>query len=313
MKLKQGALLGALTADAAAMGLHWLYDQNRIREVAGAAPEFRAPNAADYVGPDGGGLGYFAHGGKRPGDYSHYGAQMLAMAGSLARAGGYDAEEYAKSFREWFGYGGAWRGYIDRPTRATLDAMARAEAEQRPLTECGADDAQLPAISKLPPLIARHHGDADLAANVESAVRLTNDRDDSVRWGLAAARMLGAALDAARPEETVEAARGVDRAIDAQIDAALALRNETPEDAARAFALHCQLEVAFPVIAHLIATAESFAAAARANIRAGGDSCGRAILMGAVLGACFANDDARGVPRDWLARIEVPGALAALF
>lgn len=313
MNRKKGALLGALVADAAAMGLHWLYDQARIAEIAGGAPEFRTPNGADFLGPDGRSLGYFAHGGKRPGAPSHYGAQMLAMADSLARTDTYDAEDYARSFQEWFGYGGRWTGYIDRPTRATLDAMARteAEAEGGPFDRCGADDAQLPAVSKLPPLVVRHHGEAGLAAMVESAVRVTNAREDAVDWGLATAAMIGAALDGATPARAAEAARVSDK-IDGQIDAALAMRAAPAEEVARAFALHCQLEVAFPVIVHLIATATGFADAARANIRAGGDSCGRAIPMGAVLGACFSGDEARAIPRDWLARVDVPGSLAAL-
>ncbi|MFN3262278.1 MAG: ADP-ribosylglycohydrolase family protein [Pikeienuella sp.] len=312
MDRKTGALLGALTADAAAMGLHWLYDQRRIEEVAGAAPEFRAPNAADFTGPEGKPLGYFAHGGKRAGEPSHYGAQMLAMATSLARAGAYDAEDYARAFREAFGAGGGWTGYIDRPTRAVLVSMDGA-AEGAPLSACGADDAQLPALSKLPPLLVRHHGEAALPGMVESAVRVTNDRDDAAEWGAAFAAMLAAAIEGAAPADCAAAARGISARIDAQAEAALARRGETPEAVAADFGLHCQLEVAFPVILQMLATAADFASAAQANIRAGGDSCGRAIPLGAILGASFAGDGARGVPAGWLSRVSVPGALAALF
>lgn len=289
------------------MGFHWFCDQERIAALAGKAPEFRSPNRADFT------KGHFAHDGKRPGEPSHYGAQMLALAGSLARSGAYDPADYAASLREWFGHGGRWSGHIDRPTRATLDAMAAAEeAKDAPLTACGADDAQLSAVSKPPPLAARHHGQDGLASMVESAVRITNDRDDAAAWGRAVAAMIGAAIDGAAPEACIDAARGDEAMIDGQIDAALAMREKTPEEVATAFALHCQLEMAFPVVIHLIATAQSFAEAARANIRAGGDSCGRAIPTGAVLGACFAGDEARGVPADWLARVEVPGALLAV-
>lgn len=312
MNRNRAALTGALVADAASLGFHWLYNQERIASLAGAAPEFRAPNAADYLGPDGDGLGYFAHEGKRPGDPSHYGAQMLAMADALGPEG-YNPEEYAARFREWFGYGGQWVGYIDRPTRATLNRMAEAEAEEEPLTTCGADDAQLPAISKLPPLVIRHQGASNLRALVESAVRVTNDRDDAVAWGLAIAAMIEAALKGASPEETVAAARGVTPHIDSQIEAALALRGKSAEEAAQTFALHCQLEAAFPVIIHLVANAGNYRDAIRANIRAGGDSCGRAIPLGAILGACFADDAAKGVPSEWLGRVSVPGALTALF
>ena len=308
----RAALTGALVGDAAAMGFHWLYDQERIAELAGDAPEFRAPNAADYQGPDGG-LGYFAHGGKRAGEPSHYGAQMLAMATAISREGGYSAESYAASFRDWFGYGGRWTGYIDRPTRATLDAMARAEAAEAPITRCGADDAQLPAISKLPALVARHFSDGDLMDKVESAVRLTNDRDDSVAWGRAFAAMLRAAIRGEAREDVVRAAYGDDAGIDRQIDAALDMGDATTAEVATAHALHCQLQVAFPVLVHAIATAASYRDGIRANILAGGDNCGRAIPIGAVLGAVFADDTARGIPGEWRARVDVPGDLAALF
>lgn len=308
----RGAMMGALVADAATMGFHWLYNQERIAELAGEAPEFRTPNAADFQGPDGG-LGYFAHSGKRAGEPSHYGAQMLCMATAIVGAGGYEAEAYAAAFRDWFGYGGRWVGYIDRPTRATLDAMAKAEAAEQPITACGANDAQLPAVSKLPALVARHWADGDLMEKVESAVRLTNDRDDSALWGRAVAAMIRAAITGASPGEAVEAARGLGAQTDAQIDAALAMKGETTAAVATAHALHCQLEVAFPVLVHAIATATDFASATSANILAGGDNCGRAIPIGAVLGACFAGDAARDITAEWISRVDVPGDLAALF
>ncbi len=298
----RAAIMGAAVADAATMGFHWLYDQARIAELAGDAPEFRAPNNADFT------KGYFAHEGKTPGEPSHYGAQMMAMATAMSGRDGYSADAYAAAFRDWFDYGGRWVGYIDRPTRATLLAMAAAAAEEKPTTGCGADDAQLPAISKLPVLVARHHDDPGLAEMVESAVRLTNNRDDSVAWGVAIARMLAAAIQGASPAEAIAAARrdATDQ-ITSQIDAAYEMKAATTAEVATAHALHCQLEVAFPVLCHAILTAQSFEAAIRGNILAGGDNCGRSIPIGAALGACFAGDAARGVPAGWAARLKAPG------
>jgi hypothetical protein len=267
-------------------------------ELAGDAPEFRAPNRADF-----GDKGYFAHEGKMPGAASQYGEQMLTMARSLAQSGAFDADDYASEFRATFGYGGGWVGYIDRPTRATLDALAAAEAAERALTGCGADDAQLPAVSKLPPLVARHHDDVHLAEMVESAVRITNNRDDSVAWGQAVSAMICAAIQGGTPEQAVSAARGANSMIDGQIDTALAMRDKTPSEVATAFALHCQLEVAFPVICHAIATATDYQSAVRANILAGGDNCGRSIPIGAVLGACFTGTD-KGAPTEWVMKTD---------
>ena len=82
-------------------------------------------------------------------------------------------------------------------------------------------------------------------------------------------------------------------------------------EVATAHALHCQLEVAFPVLIHAILTADSFETAVRANILAGGDNCGRSIPIGAVLGACFAGDAARAIPAAWAAKLKAPGDFIA--
>jgi len=41
-------VLGALVADAAAMGFHWLYDQGRIAAVAPKTPEFVGPDPTHF-------------------------------------------------------------------------------------------------------------------------------------------------------------------------------------------------------------------------------------------------------------------------
>lgn len=58
----QAAVLGALVADAASLGLHWLYDAGRLRDLQLDGPlAFRSPNQASYAGV----AAYFAHSGKR--------------------------------------------------------------------------------------------------------------------------------------------------------------------------------------------------------------------------------------------------------
>lgn len=113
-------MLGALVADAATMGLHWVYSQRRIAELVPENPEFHEPDETDYEV----GVGYFAHEGKHAGDFSHYGEQMLVMLHSLSGTEGrYQKAHYQEAFRRHFGYGGAFVGYIDRPTRQTLDRI----------------------------------------------------------------------------------------------------------------------------------------------------------------------------------------------
>ncbi|WP_417565302.1 ADP-ribosylglycohydrolase family protein [Marinobacter sp.] len=365
------ALAGGWVADAASLGLHWLYDSKRILEVGGQSPEFLAPKAEYFVG----GFGYFAHEGKRSGDISHYGAATGVLTQSLLANGGrLDIRDYQRRFRGFFGPGGQWQGYIDNPTRITLnnlDAIERSAIEQAqsatkvPLTDkqkrllvqkvlpytrhlsgqqladpvrkaigltyqeadiqeagvhlaqtidrnllpaSGADDMQLPAISKLPPLVACYHGSDALMEAMETAVRATNHNDDAVAWARCATRLLdqlfsgetlSSALDTATPEapapDNLEKAR-------------MGSRMDGP-GAGDTFGRTCYLHEAMPVIFHILSHARSYTEAVRANIQCGGDSCGRAWIIGPAMAAIHGIGGERGVPLSWLARVTNAAAI----
>lgn len=360
------ALAGGWVADAAALGLHWLYDSERILDVGGEYPEFLPPTAEYFKG---GGFGYFAHDGKRSGDISHYGAATGVLMQSLLRTGGrLDIRDYQRCFRTFFGPGGDWQGYIDNPTRVTLDNLNTIEQQaidqalvtitadltdkqQRVLVQkvlpytrrlsgdqlaepvrkaisltyqepdiqeagvqlaetidrnlspkSGADDLQLPAVSKLPPLVALYGGQADLLEVTEAAVRVTNNNDEAVAWARCSARLLdhlfrggpvSSALDAASLEgpaaETLASARS-----GALLDALAA---------GDVYGRTCYLGEAMPVIFHILAHARSFTEAVRANIQCGGDSCGRAWIIGPAMAAIHGVGGERGIPLSWLARL----------
>ncbi|MCR8914123.1 ADP-ribosylglycohydrolase family protein [Marinobacter panjinensis] len=359
------ALAGGWVADAASLGLHWLYDSPRILEIGGQSPEFLPPNA-DYFN---GGFGYFAHEGKQSGDISHYGAATGVLTDSLlTREGSLDIRDYQRRFRAFFGPGGHWRGYIDNPTRVTLNnlntieqkAIEQAQStttaeltdkqkrvlvqkvlpytrrlsgdqlaepvrraidltyhetevqeagvhiaetiDQHLLPESGADDMQLPAVSKLPPLVACYCGSDKLMEVTEAAVRVTNHNDEAVAWARCAARLLDhifrgepipAALDAATPEapdpESLNKARS-----GSLLDAV---------GTGNTFGRTCYLHEAMPVIFHILSHATSYTEAVRANIHCGGDSCGRAWIIGPVMAAIHGVGGERGIPLSWLARV----------
>ncbi len=371
---KRGAIIGAAVADAASMGFHWLYDQSRILTLAPSNPEFRQPNKADYAGT----AGYFAHAQKNAGDLSQYGEQHTTMLKALAQNNGcYDQSIYETAFVECFGYGGSYSGYIDHPTRDTLNsfiiednnAVARALAipfdgtdtlKRKLMTKIlgnakqfngqtlrkeiekairltddedhlvehamkmleqwesepgyhGADDTQLPALSKLPALVALYAQQEGLHEVVESAVRVTNNNDDAVAYGQASANMIEAAIisgelslavDAAKQEQTGLAAPFVEQALSS-------LDKSTPAVTAE-WGMACQLSIGFPSAIHNIATSHSFTQAIQQNIYAGGDSCGRSILIGAVMGACFGVGTENGIPEQWIHQLSDADTLLTL-
>ena len=360
----RNSILGAFVADAASLGFHWVYSQQRINELAPTNPEFRSPNAQDYDG----GVGYFAHKNKKAGDLSQYGEQMLVMLWSLAENNGrYEKVKYTEQFRRHFGYGGDFVGYIDRPTRQTLDRIYRdehaaieavdaiaydgpAKDQQSMLTKVlaavkqyegqglrdrvewyaaqmpnphnssvyglalvdalaaseeypGAIDEQLPAISKLPPLVACHLHDGNLDALCESAIRVTNNAPRAVEYGQVGRALLKSSLENDSMDSALDAAvkAATDR-IRAPLQQALD-ETDSVRQVSKRFGLHCDLGVGVPSILHNLKTAHSFTDAIRANIYAGGDNCGRATLLGAVAGAQFGRGNELGIPEAWLQQV----------
>lgn len=99
---KLAAILGGLVADAASLGLHWLYDPNQIAEIEKESDiAFRQPNENDYANVS----GFFAHGSKVAGDSSGYGEICLLMLKHLAKHGQFNHMAYQLEFRAFFGPG----------------------------------------------------------------------------------------------------------------------------------------------------------------------------------------------------------------
>ncbi|MBL3558528.1 MULTISPECIES: ADP-ribosylglycohydrolase family protein [Marinobacter] len=359
------ALAGGWVADAASLGLHWLYDSQRIHEVGGQSPEFLPPKA-DYFK---GGFGYFAHEGKQSGDISHYGAATGVLTRSLlASEGQLDVRDYQRRFRAFFGAGGRWQGYIDNPTRVTLNnldsieqnAIIQAQStttgdlsekqkrilvqkvlpytrrlsgdqlaepvrrainltyqeseiqeagvylaetiDQHLLPESGADDMQLPAVSKLPPLVACYSGSDKLIEVTEAAVRVTNHNDEAVGWAKCAARLLDQIFQGNPLSTALEAAKA-EAPERESLNHAQSGSSLDAENAGDTFGRTCYLHEAMPVIFHILNHAGSYTDAVRANIHCGGDSCGRAWIIGPAMAAIYGVGGERGIPLSWLARV----------
>ncbi|KIN71222.1 ADP-ribosylglycohydrolase family protein [Sulfitobacter guttiformis] len=365
-------ILGALVADAAAMGLHWIYDQQRIQDVAPEAPEFFTPDKQNYDGVP----AYFAHPTRTAGDLSQYGEQAMVMLRTLVAGGGhYDRAAFADRFRAHFGYGGAYVGYIDHATRDSLDNMRRFEDAAHacaknldfdgdpqipkalveralPMLQrysgnmllqmfeaeistndsdsnvvafgltlinslralpamTGANDLQLPAIAKLPALVAMHaargsKGENAFDQDVASAVRVTNDNPVAAHYSHIAAHMMLTAVTSGDAAASVNAGRSVAGAQAADLfQTAAEMAGQSNPTVTKHFGMSCDLPFGLPAAAHNIATATSFCDAVRSNIYSGGDTCGRAILVGAVMGAVHGMGGTKGIPDAWIDRLGV--------
>ena len=265
-----GAIMGAFVADAASAGLHWIYDVEEVRRLAAQSPEFRSLEKNPY------------HNRRRSGQLTHYGDHLCVALESLVERGGLDVEHYRMRYRERFG-AADYDGYLDHATKRLLD------------TGVGADDDQAGCFTKLPALVACYLHDPELEARLDEGIRATHDNADAVRYGVAAALGIRAAILGASPEDAVAAA-----AVGGAEELARAALAAGPDHVA--FALQagqqCPVRNAFPTALHAARVATGFKETVRQSILAGGDSAGRLFVAAAIRGA------ADGVPLDWLGRLE---------
>ena len=290
---KRDALKGALVADAAAMGLHWMYEQEQIANVAQSGDIlFRQPDAAVYAGKK----SYFAHDGRNAGDYSHYGEAAKMFADLLVNDESYSVDAHRALFMQRFGPGGSFVGYADRPTRALLGRLL---LEQENLPEdSGADDDQMPALAAVPAMFAFEQS----RDNLITAVKVSSVNSVAIEGASAVFDCLhllseGASLRSA----LADSAQACTGELGELLSDALKHESYDPLAAANRYGMPCHMPQGLPVVWHLLNHDQSFETLIRDNVACGGDSCGRALALGAIAGYC------QGVPGSLAVRTCLPG------
>ena len=148
-------------------------------------------------------------------------------------------------------------------------------------------------MAKLPALVA-----AGQEGYSTAAIRTTNNTYVAEAYGLVASAMLVAARDGHDARGAVDAGLSVaDKSIRPALEAACVATSRSTEELTAEIGMACELAYGLPSVMHNLLTATAYTDAIRRNILAGGDSCGRAVLLGGVLGAIH------GPPQDWVNRL----------
>ena len=282
-------VVGALVADAAAMGLHWLYDQEQIARIATTGDViFRAPDTSVYDGHK----GYFAHAGRLAGELSHYGEALMLFADLLTTEQSYSVAAHRQLFLERFGPGGSFRGYADRPTKA-LVARILEEGDDLP-ARSGSDDDQLPAVI---PVSAFFQAGCS-ADDLQKAVLVSADNPVALEGAMAVFTCLQS-LDSGMDMSGALHA-GVEQTtgnLKDLLSQALEIPDYEPLSAANQFGMPCHIPQGLPVVWHMLNCCGNFETLIRDNVRCGGDSCGRAMALGPIAATAF------GMPKQLIVRL----------
>tara|TARA_Y100001936_G_C16091153_1_gene686332 strand:+ start:1547 stop:2497 length:951 start_codon:yes stop_codon:yes gene_type:complete len=296
------AILGALIADSATLGLHWIYDHKRIVEIEKIKGlVFLQPDASYYEGVK----GYFAHSAKDSGDSTGYGEVCLLMLQHLVKYGGFNRIEYQIEFRKHFGLGGKYVGYVDSPTRMTLQTLIPLEPKSFP-KESGADDDQFLSLATIPSIVAANTDDLEvLMDRIDEIVRVTNNNKLAVAAAKCSAAVLFRIFNGSSMEVALNGS--LDFAGDKLrplLEQALDLKELDNIKVAEKFGSACHVAEGLPVIFHIAKCVPDYKTAIEVNIRTGGDNCGRAIILGAIVAAHIVKQKGSvlPIPLEWVIR-----------
>lgn len=269
---------GSLVADAASMGLHWLYDQQQIKLIEQTGDIlFRQPDASHYKDR----RGYFAHGTRCAGELSHYGESARVMA-QFVKQQQYDTAAYQSAFQATFGPCGTYQGYADRPTKVLVAKIINDGEELS--ARSGMDDNQMPAFCVISGLFAAGY---DIASIEEAAavISINADVTDGIRVVTHCLELLLEGVELS--EALVQSAAKAEGQLSKLLNEALQIETYQPLETASHFGLACYVEHSLPVVWHLLNHATDFESVVRDNVRCGGDCCGRSMALGTIAGLVF--------------------------
>lgn len=275
----QGMLWGSFVADSHALGVHWIYDQERIRKEVGLIEELLPP-----------GTNY--HPGKVAGDFTHYGDQSLWLLESLDRNKGWNRDRF---YLEWKVKMGKYAGYHDHASHETYDHMMAGEFP------AGSLSTDLAGAVRIAPLLFYYFNDPNLLAYVEEETAMTHRSKKVVGTAIFLASVVKMVVDGVQPTDAIEKALSdlpEDNTIAPLIIKGLQVGSQQANDVIKNFGQTSDISHALPSSIYLIKCfEESYALALEANAMAGGDSAARGMFVGMVLGAYHGID---GIPKRWI-------------
>jgi ADP-ribosylglycohydrolase len=283
----QAMVLASFAADALALGVHWIYNTNVIDKKWGRVENYIKPERPTY------------HPTKTLGEFTHYGDQTLVLLKSIAQRPGFDRNKFAADWQQFFK---SYDGYFDGATKATLENF---KAGKEP-TQAGSDSDDFAGAARIAPLAYYYRADLEQlinSAKAQTALTHNNQEviDSAAFFGSVVFRVLNGENPIAAVKQTQS--EGYDRPpFSKWIENGIRSIEKDTRRALLDFGQMCEIAAAFPGVIHLIAKYEdNLKAALVENVMAGGDSAGRGLTVGMVLGAHLG---VAAIPSEWLSGLK---------
>ncbi len=284
MKGKEEAMvMASFAGDSLALGVHWIYDPNRIVKEFGRVEKYLKPPPDSY------------HPTKELGEFTHYGDQTVVLLESVAASKGFDLTDFAVRWQALFK---DYEGYYDQATKATLHNLARGN----PPKTAGSSSNDLAGAARIAPLVYFYRDQCDLLVSAARAQTGMTHQDSSVIAGAEFfARVSWEVLHGTSPlsaMETVAQQNFGDSPLHAWVGRGIKSAGDESLATLVRFGQSCHVHEAFPGVVHLVAKYENDLREAMIQaVMAGGDSAARAMIVGMVLAAY---QGVEGLPVEWV-------------
>ena len=276
-------VLASFAADSLALGVHWIYNTNVIDKKFGRVEQFIKPERPTY------------HPTKDRGEFTHYGDQALVLLESVAKSNGFDLSDFAERWQALFAQ---YDGYVDGATKGTLENLAAG----KPPAASGSSSDDLAGAARIASLVYIYRQDPlALIAAARAQTAFTHNDSHVVESAAFFAAVTYRILAGAAPLAAIAQAQQEEFAsgpLNEWIKIGLASAQLDSRQAILDFGQMCEVPAAFPGVIHLIAKYENdLKTALVENAMAGGDSAGRGLLVGLILGA---HQGMAAIPPQWL-------------
>jgi ADP-ribosylglycohydrolase len=259
---QKGLLYGTLIADALALGPHWVYDTQVIKD--------NFSNLNVYTDP-------YApyHEGKTKGDFTHYGDQTLHLLEFIASNKGFDINTYKN---EWIKFASTHQMYKDHATKSSLEVLGDAKVVT------GSSSDELGGFVRSAPLFLIDYVSMEDVVSQTALTHNNSQLNEIVEFTFLVIKRI---LSGYSPKQSlglvyVKSSPSIKKAY----DLAKSLLDEPSTIAIDSIGQSCSSSYGFPAALYLILKyEEDMRKALEANCYAGGDSAARGMYVGMILGA----------------------------
>ena len=276
-------VLASFAADSLALGVHWIYNTHVIDKKFGRVENFMKPERPTY------------HPTKDRGAFTHYGDQTLTLLESVTECQGFNLSDFSERWLKLFEN---YTGYVDGATKGTLENLTAGKSP----SESGSGSDDLAGASRIASLVYCYRNDLQkLIASAKAQTAFTHNNSQVIESAAFFATVAHRTLAAASLREAIaQAEKDADLSdpFKEWIRMGLESADRNTRQTILDFGQMCETAAAFPAVIHLIAKYENdLKAALVENVMAGGDSAGRGLLVGLVLGAHLGME---AIPPQWL-------------